>query len=201
MSPEGTPCRSSSASSSRVPSVAVQLRDELVELALVRAARLVIAIARIPGELRRLHGLAQAREHRVLVGADHHDAIARRIDIRRRDSRQDRAAAFAHVTELVELGDQRLHHVEHRLVDGRVDHLAGAGAFAVMQRGQRAHAGMHGRQRIADADADARGRAVGLADDVAQAAHGLADAAVAGALRVRARSVRSPTREPGSAAG
>ena len=87
--------------------------------------------------------------------------------------------------ELVVFGDQRLHHVEHGLIDGGVDHLADAGALAVMQGGQRAHAGVHGRQRVADADADARGRAIGLADDVAQAAHGLADAAVAGALRVR----------------
>ena len=54
----------------------------------------------------------------------------------------------------------------------------------MVQGGQGSHAGVHGGERIADADADARGRAVGLADDVAQAAHGLANAAVAGALRI-----------------
>ena len=53
-----------------------------------------------------------------------------------------------------------------------------------MERGERTHAGVHGGERVADADADARGRTVRLADDVAQAAHGLADAAIAGALRV-----------------
>jgi hypothetical protein len=94
------------------------------------------------------------REHRVLVGADHHDAIARRVDVTGRDARQDGAAAFAHMAELVVLGDEALHHAEHRFVDGRVHHLSLAAAFAVMQRRQRAHAGMHGGQRIADADAD-----------------------------------------------
>ena len=59
---------------------------------LVRAARLVIArSARSLGQIAAICiAVAQPRKHRVLVGADHHDAIARRIDIRRRDSRQDR---------------------------------------------------------------------------------------------------------------
>ena len=90
--------------------------------------------------------VAQPREHRVLVGADHHDAIAGRIDIRWRDARQDGAAALAHVAQLVVFRDQRLHHVEHGLIDGRIDHLADAACVAVMQGGQSAHAGVHAGQ-------------------------------------------------------
>ena len=53
-----------------------------------------------------------------------------------------------------------------------------------MQRGQRADAGEGRGQRVADRDADARRRRDRVADDVAQAAHRLADRAEAGAARV-----------------
>ncbi len=59
------------------------------------------------------------------------------------------------MAQLVEFGDQAFHHAEHRLVDGRVDDLPGAASFPMMQRGEGAHAGVHGGKRIADADTDA----------------------------------------------
>jgi hypothetical protein len=163
------------------------LRDCRVELLLIRATGLVVAIARILRQLRPFHGDSEPREHRVLIGADHHDALARRVDVRRRDARQDGPAALTHMSELVVLRDQGFHHAEHRLVDGGVHHLAGAGAVPMMQGRERAHAGVHRGQRIANADAHARRRPVGLTDDVTQAAHGLTDAAVTCPLRVRTR--------------
>ncbi len=94
--------------------------------------------------------------------------------------------AFADEAGLVVFGDQRFHHREHSLVDRRIDDLAPAGLLAVMQRRQRAHAGERRGERVADADADARRRRRRIADDIAQAAHRLADRAEAGAVRVRA---------------
>jgi hypothetical protein len=59
------------------------------------------------------------------------------------------------MTKLVEFRDQRLHHVEHRFVDGGIHHLAETCPLSVMQRRQRSHAGVHRGQRITDADAHA----------------------------------------------
>ena len=81
-------------------------------------------------------------------------------------------------------GDQALHHLQHRLVERRSRRLALAGPLAIVQGRQRAQAAVGGRQAVADGDAHARRRPVRLADDGAPAAHGLADAAEAGALGV-----------------
>jgi len=65
-----------------------------------------------------------------------------------------------------------------------VDHLTLAGLGAMVERHGDAHDGVHGRQAVADGDAGARRRPVGLAGHIAQAAHGLADQTVAGALGI-----------------
>ena len=171
-----------SASTSRVDSPRRPGRDVLVELLLVRAARLVAHVTRIVGERRIAHRLAQAAEHRVLVGGDQHQAVARRIDVRRRDVRQDRAGALADVAGLVVLGDERLHHAEHGLVDRASRPPGRARCFSRWcSAEQRADAGEGRGQRVADRDADARRRRDRVADHVAQAAHRLADRAETGA--------------------
>ena len=88
--------------------------------------------------------------------------------------------ALAHVAGLVVVDHQRLHDAEHRLVQGGVDDLAAAGALARVQRHERADRAERRGQRVADGDPGARGHAVGVARDVAQPAHRLADRAVAG---------------------
>jgi hypothetical protein len=55
-----------------------------------------------------------------------------------------------------------------------------------VQRRQRAQAGEGCRQLVADADAHAGRRGRRIADDISQAAHGLADRAEAGPVRVGA---------------
>ena len=69
---------------------AVHCPISVVELLLVRAARLVAVVTGVVGKRRLLHRLAEPAEHRVLVGGDQHEAVARRIDVRRGDVRQDR---------------------------------------------------------------------------------------------------------------
>ncbi|MBF8292204.1 MAG: hypothetical protein HW392_1031 [Steroidobacteraceae bacterium] len=107
--------------------------DQFVEFLLVRAARLVAVVTRIGGEFCAAHRLAQAPEYRVLVRGDQHQAIPGRVDIGRRDIRQDRAGTLADVAGLVVFRDQRFHHAKHGLIDCRVNHLAAAGTLAVIE--------------------------------------------------------------------
>jgi len=153
----------------------------------VRATRAVRRVLRVRREVGLPHRLGEAGEDGVLVRRDQHHAIRGPVDVRRRDVRQDRAGALADVARLVVLGHERLHHVEHRLVDRRVDHLAAAGLVAVVQGGEGADAGERGCQRVTDRDAHPRRRRRGVAHDVAQATHRLADRAEAGLPRIRAR--------------
>ena len=82
------------------------------------------------------------------------------------------------------LGQHRLHHREHGFVERHVHDLSLAGRRAVVQRHQRADHAEHRRERVADRDAHAHRRAVGIAGDVAHAAHRLADRAEAGLVLV-----------------
>ena len=161
------------------------LGDQLVELGLVRAPGVVGGVALVLGQLRTAHRLGQPLEHRVLVAADQVLAVRGRIGVGRRHVGQDRPGAGPDVTADRVLGDQRLHHAEHRLVERRVDHLTPTGVLPGVQRDQRADAGEGGRQRVADRDAGARRRPVRLADHRPQPAHRLADRAVARPGRVR----------------
>ena len=107
--------------------------DPVVELLLVVAPGGVGGVALVGRQLGLAHGLGEAAEHTVLVGADqHHLAFSGGVDVGRRDHRQDRARAFAHVIADVVFGDQALHHREYRFVDRAVDHLPAAGALPVV---------------------------------------------------------------------
>ena len=159
--------------------------DAVVEPGLVVAARGVGGVARIACQSGLAHGLGETAEHAVLVGADqHHLALFRRVDVGRRDHRQDRAGALAHIAADIVFGDQAFHHREHRLVDRAVDHLAAAGALAVVDRHHCAERREGGGQRVADRDPGAARRGRRVADDIAQPAHRLADRAIARALRI-----------------
>ena len=83
---------------------------------------------------------------------------------------------------MVIFGDDAFHHLQHGFIQRGVDDLALAGGVARMQRRKNAHAAIGGSQRIADRNAHAARRPVGFADDIAPAAHRLADAAKAGAV-------------------
>ena len=109
-----------------------------------------------------------------------------RVHIGRCDVRQDRAGPLPLVAGDLPLGHQALHHRQHGLVDGRVDHLAAPGPLPFLQRRQRADARVRGGERVADRDACAGRWPVRLAQHVAQPAHRLADRAEPGPRRVRA---------------
>jgi hypothetical protein len=81
------------------------LSNDVIELALVRAAGFVIAITSVVRQPRRIHRNTQACKHTVLIGADHHDSIARRVNVRRRDTRQYGAATLANMAQLIVFGD------------------------------------------------------------------------------------------------
>ena len=130
---------------------------------------------------------SQAGKDGVAVSADEQALpVGAGIDIGRRDPRQDGTRALADIAGQVVLGDQVLHDREHALVEGGVDHLAPARPFPVVQGHHDADDGVQGGQAVADGDAGPGRRAVGLAGDIAQAAHGLADESVAGPLRIGA---------------
>ena len=150
------------------------------------AARHVVRIAPIGRKPRLPHRLGETREHRVLVGAHHdHLAVRGRIDVGRRGLGQDRPAAFAYRAALGVLGHCRLHHGKDGLVDRRVDHLALAAVLAIVQRREGADAGERGGQRVPDGEPDAARGPVGIAGQVADAAHGFADGPVTRTARVR----------------
>ncbi|MNL05973.1 hypothetical protein D3C87_1265920 [compost metagenome] len=162
------------------------LADQNVQFRLMLAARQVGGVARIGRQFGSTHGGAQAGEDGVLIGPDQVFAVRAGIDVRRRDFGQDRARAGALVAVDGVFRDHALHDLQHAFVQGAVDHLALTGALAVLQRRQRAHAAVGRRQRVADGYPHPRRGAVRLADDAAPAAHGLADAAEAGARRIGA---------------
>ena len=120
-----------------------------------------------------------------LAGDQHELAVGGRVHVGGGDVGQDRPGPLAGVPGHLVLGDQRLHHGQHRLVDGRVDHLAAAGAGAGVQGQQGPEGGEGPGQGVADGDPRAAGRRGGVAGDIAQPAHGLADGAVPGPGRVR----------------
>ena len=160
--------------------------DQLVQFGLMLAARDMRGIARILAQFRPAHHRRHPLPDAVLVAADQDAAVAGRIDIGRRDLRQDRAGAFADMAGDRIFRHRRFHIGEHRLVDRRVDHLPLAGLVAVLQRHQCAEAGVGGGERVTDRKAGPAGRAIRLAHDIAHAAHRLADAAIAGAVRIGA---------------
>ena len=85
----------------------------------------------------------------------------------------------------VELGQQALHAVEHRLVQRDVDDLAGAAALHVMQREQRADHAVQRSDRVAEREVRARRRSVGKARDVAHAADPFGDGGESRPLAIR----------------
>ncbi len=137
--------------------------------------------ALVGGQLGLAHRLAQAGEHAVGVGGhDHLGAVGRRVHVRRGHPRQHAARARTdHTAELV-VGHRRLHERGDRLVDGDVDLLALAGGPRPHERREGPRHREHRRERVAQADAGPRRGPVGAARRVADAAHGLADAAEPG---------------------
>ena len=97
------------------------------------------------------------------------------------------------------VGDEALHECQDGFVDRHVDDLARPGLvdrcgpvpFPVQQRHHDAEGGEDPGQGVAEADPDPGRRHVGRPGDVADAAHGLADAAEAGPLRRTGPSGRS----------
>ena len=80
--------------------------------------------------------LGETAEYRVLVGRNQDQfAVAGRVDIGGRDVWQDRTLTLAYIAGLVVFGYQRFHHIKNSFINGRVNNLALAGAFAVVQGG------------------------------------------------------------------
>ena len=171
--------------------------DEIIKLLLVLSPCGVRLVAHILGERGAAHRLAQSFEHTVLVGADdQHQIIFGRINVGRRDVGQDCSRPLADVVALLIFGNERLHHRQHGLVDRAVDNLPAPGARARVHRHHGAERCIGGRQAVADRNAHAARRHRGITDNIAQAAHCLADRAETRTLRIRVRSARSRRRAP-----
>ena len=160
--------------------------DQVVELGHVGAAGAVGGVPLVVGELRASHHRGQPPEHRVLVGGDEDQlAVAGRVDVARRDVRQHAARPLPLVAGQGPLGEQRFHQAEHGFVDGGIHHLPAAGALARVQRHHRAEGRERRGQRVTERHAGPRRRPVGVAGDVPDTAHRLADGAESGPRRVR----------------
>ena len=157
----------------------------------------VVGEARIVGQLGLAHGAARRRKRLSAMRRDVDvGAVGRGIEVVWRAADQARAGAVRDEAELVVGGNPRLHEVEGALVERRVDELAVPGLLARHQRHHRAESAMQAGDVVGHGDADARGRAVGIAGQVPQAAHRLANHAVARAAGNRGRPGRSPRCAP-----
>ncbi len=152
------------------------------------AARRVIGEARVVAPLRVPHQSGQPLPQRVVVGGDHDPlAVLRAVDVRGRDLGQERARRLAHEADLVVLDDQRLGHGEAGVGDRRVDDLARRAArVARVERHQDPLERRLRGERVAERDARARRRLVGVAVDVAEAGDRLAARGEARAVAVAA---------------
>src|SRR5262249_16475639 len=130
----------------------------------------------------------QAFEYRVAVaGDDDMTSVRARIGVRRAYARQRAAAAGPDMAHEIVFRDHAFHQVEHALIDRGVDDLPPALAgLDPKQRHQRADHTMERCQAVADADADAGRRTVGITGREAQSAHGFADGAEPRSVAVRA---------------
>ncbi len=112
------------------------VRNYVVEFLLHGPARGVRGIALVFGQFRLAHRFGEAAEHGVLVGRNQDQlTVAGRVDIGGRDVWQDRTLTLAYIAGLVVFRDQRFHHIQNSFINGRVNNLALAGAFAMVQGG------------------------------------------------------------------
>ena len=171
----GTPCRSSSGSSSAVGSVRVNVSmcAFISSTCATRASR--VAKRGSCFEL----GVPDGGEHAAgeLLGrrADRHVAVGRLVDAERRQARDHAAGALrqaARLEQVERLGrDERRQDAEHR----DVHVLAGAGGFALPQRRENADDAEDRRDQIRHRHADADRRIPGRARRHHQAAQRLDD--------------------------
>ena len=155
--------------------------DELVELDHVHAPGRVGGEVLMVGQLGLAHGDAEAGKDRIGVAADEHvRSVGRGIGVGRGHPGQDPPGAGAQDATDLEVGQRRLHHRGHRLVDGHVDLLAPPAALALGHRRQTSDHGEEGGQGVAQADAAPGRGPVRFAGGGPDAAHGLADRAESG---------------------
>src|SRR3954470_13428587 len=128
----------------------------------------------------------QALIETVGVAGDKHVAVGARVEIRRRNAGQRTAASLAHVFLRVELRQQALHAIEHRLVERDVDHLARAALLHCMQGEKCADHAVERSNRVAERKIRPRRRPVREAVHIAQSADGFGDGSESRALLVRA---------------
>jgi len=174
---------------------ACPLRDELVELGGVRASSGMGRETSIRGEVGACHRVTQAGEDRIRVGGDEHIAsVGGGVRTRGRDTGQGTSAATTdHVADL-EIRHRRFHDRRDGFVDRDVDLFDLATLLAFPQRGERPDNGEQRGERIAEADATARGGPVGVAGGMADAADRLADTIRSRPRTHAVRSGRTPTR-------
>src|SRR5690606_32261289 len=155
-------------------------------------AAVVARQLRVVGQVVAADGAHQAVEDGVAIARDDHVlAVARSVGIGWHDAGQRPAGAFAHDAGHVVLGHQAFHQVEYRLVQRHIHHLAlprhavgarlavpaAAGGVAMAQGHHGADDRMQRGDGVAYRDAYPHRGAVGVARNVAQAAHGFGNGA------------------------
>ena len=138
-------------------------------------------------------GPEQAAEQGRGVGRDADErAVGTRVGVRRRRVVGDVADPLADRAGVAVLRQDALQHAEHGLGQGDVHDLAAARRLPLVERDERADERLQRRDRVAQAQPHAGGRAVRLAGQVPQPARGLGDRAEARLVARAARSGRSP---------
>ena len=136
----------------------------------------VVGQRRVGGQVITPDALHQPLEDAVAVAGDQHHTVGAAVGVGGRDARQGRTGRLAHRAKGAVLGYQAFHDVEHRFMERHVDHLALAPIdLAVVEGSEHTDGAVQGGQGVADGDAAAHGHPAGLAGEVAETSHGLAD--------------------------
>ena len=167
------------------------LADHGIELLAALGASRVVGKRRVVRQILPPDHLHQALEDAVGVGPDHDMlGVARQIGVGRHDAGQVAPGALARFPEKVVLRQRPFHHVEHRLVQRHIDHLAPARTaaavrVAVVQSHHHADHPMQGGERVSDRQVRTHRRPIGKTGHVTQPAHRFPDRAESGQVAVR----------------
>ena len=142
--------------------------------------------AGVGGELGHSEDVAQRGEELVVAGDDHELAVAGREDLVRRDLRERASLATRHGAGAEKADELVREQRERRLVERDLERAAGAGALALVQRGDHAERRPDPGAEVDQRHADAHRRPVVLAGDAHDPRRGLQQRVVARLVAQRA---------------
>ncbi len=133
------------------------------------------------------HGVHQALEDGVAVARNQHiAAVLAGVGVGRRNAGQGATGRPTHFAKGAVFGQEAFHAIEHRLIQGHIDHLTLTRTLSLLQRQQDANDTMQSGQGVAQAHPHTHRHAAGLCGQVSNPAHGLAHHTKSGAVAVGA---------------